>query len=104
MIVSGNQLRAARSLVGIGQQELAESAGVSINTIRNMEARLADRVRVRSETLERITEALRRSGVEFTLDDDFRPGVRLRKPSPAHKIRIQGRASGARSLDERRRG
>jgi transcriptional regulator with XRE-family HTH domain len=65
MLISGNQLRAARALVGIDQKGLAEAANVSINTIRNMEARGSERVKVRTETLEAIIVALEQHGVRF---------------------------------------
>ncbi len=81
MAISGNQLRAARSLAGIGQQELAERSDISINTIRKMEGRGAERVRVRLETMEQIEHALSEFGVEFIKPDDGRAGVRLVKPS-----------------------
>ena len=91
MTISGNQLRAARALVGIGQEDLAASSNVSINTIRKMEARGRDRVRVRVETLERITDALEDAGVQFTGDDDGRLGVRLIEPDAAHAARRTAR-------------
>lgn len=81
MALSGNQLRAARSLADISQQELADLSQISINTIRKMEGRGAERVRVRLETMERIEYALRESGVEFIRPDDGRAGVRLVEPS-----------------------
>jgi transcriptional regulator with XRE-family HTH domain len=91
MAISGNQLRAARALAGIGQRELAESSNVSINTIRNMEARGPERVRVRLDTMERIIGALGDSGVEFTGEDDGRAGVRLVVPDAAHVARRAAR-------------
>ena len=38
-LATGNQLKAARALAGVDQQEVADNAGVNVNTIRNMEAR-----------------------------------------------------------------
>lgn len=83
MAILGRQLRAARALAGLGQAELAEASDVGLNTIRKMEARADERVRVRTETLELLTEALREAGVEFTGEEDGRAGVRLINPSPA---------------------
>ena len=81
MAISGNQLRAARALAGAGQRMLAEKSGVSVNTIRNMEARGEERVRARLETMDRLRDALLDLGVEFIGEDDGRAGVRLLKPS-----------------------
>ena len=92
MAISGNQLRAARALSGFGQRDLADASNVSINTIRNMEARGSERVRVHLETMERITYALREAGVGFIGDEDGRVGVRLVEPDPAHLARRAARA------------
>jgi hypothetical protein len=61
------------------QVALAEKAGVSANTIRNMESSGADRVKGRTDTLDAVTDALRAAGVMF-IDEgvsDGGPGVRL---------------------------
>jgi transcriptional regulator with XRE-family HTH domain len=81
MAITGNQIRAARSLVGMDQIALAEKAGVSANTIRNMEAFGSERVKVRTDTLDSVTDALRAEGVIFVDDgpSDGGPGVRLAK-------------------------
>lgn len=86
MPISGNQIKAARALIGMEQAELAEKAGVSINTVRNMEAAGAEEVRVRSDTLFRVQEALKAAGVFFVEENGDGPGVRLRKkPNTAGK-------------------
>lgn len=82
-IITANQLRAARALLGIDQRQLAERAGVSLPTIQRMEA--SDGV-VRGviDTLTKVVEALETEGIE--LIGDSRPstgngrGVRLREP------------------------
>ncbi|MBA8901240.1 MULTISPECIES: helix-turn-helix transcriptional regulator [unclassified Phyllobacterium] len=82
MPIIGNQIRAARSLIGMEQIALAEKAGVSANTIRNMEAFGANRVKVRTDTLDAVTDALRAEGVIFQQDGETTgggPGVRLIK-------------------------
>ena len=68
MAITGNQIRAARSLLGLEQVALAEKAGVSTNTVRNMEAAGVDRVRVRTDTLDAVTDALKANGAVF-IDD-----------------------------------
>jgi len=79
MVIFGNQIKAARALIGIEQSELAEKAGVSINTVRNMEARGMEVVRVRLETLFRVQHALKAAGVIFVAENGEGPGVRLKK-------------------------
>jgi transcriptional regulator with XRE-family HTH domain len=83
MNFSGNQLRAARALLGLDQEALAEKVGVSDNTIRNMEACGSEPVRGFTSTREKVREALERQGIEF-FDGDA-PGVRLRKGATASK-------------------
>ncbi|WP_246727975.1 helix-turn-helix domain-containing protein [Rhizobium leguminosarum] len=79
MPITGYQIRAARSLVGIEQVALAEKAGVSANTIRNMEAFGAERVKVRTDTLDAVTDALKQAGVIFVDEgpSEGGPGVRI---------------------------
>ena len=79
MIVSGNQLKAARALIGLEQSELAQEAGVSVNTIRNMESSGANPVNGRTDTLNKILEALKTLGIIFVAENGEGPGVRLRK-------------------------
>lgn len=81
MPITGYQIRAARSLIGLEQIALADKAGVSANTIRNMEAFGADRVKVRTDTLDAVTDALKAAGVVFLDEGETAnggPGVRLR--------------------------
>ncbi len=77
MNFSGNQLRAARALLGLDQEELAEKVGVSDNTIRNMEARGSEPVGGFASTRDKVREALEGMGIEFLNNDS--PGVRMRK-------------------------
>jgi transcriptional regulator with XRE-family HTH domain len=77
MFFSGNQLRAARALLGLDQEAFAEVTGVNINTIRTMEACGSEPVGGFASTRNRVREALERQGIEF-FDGDA-PGVRLRK-------------------------
>jgi transcriptional regulator with XRE-family HTH domain len=89
MSFSGHQLRAARALLGLDQEALAEKVGVSDNTIRNMEACGPDPVRGFASTRDRVREGLERLGIEFSNGDA--PGVRLRRgaapAAPSRKTR-----------------
>jgi len=83
LAITGNQIRAARSLVGMGQQELADAAKIGINTVRNMEATGGDRIRVRTDTLDAVLDALKVAGVilieEGAQSADGGPGLRMAK-------------------------
>lgn len=82
MPITGNQIRAARALVGMDQQALADKASIGINTVRNMEGAGAERIRVRTDTLDAVIDALKAAGV-IIIDgggqSDGGPGVRLIK-------------------------
>lgn len=75
-LITGNQLRAARALAGVEQKWLADKSGVSINTIRNMEARGAEPITSGAVTVRKVQSALEGARIEFTNGDA--PGVRLR--------------------------
>ena len=79
MDVTGNQLKAARALIGMDQKALSERARVNVNTIRNMEAQGASPIRSRTDTLSAIIAALKAAGVEFFPENGSGAGVRLRR-------------------------
>jgi len=63
-MITAAQMRAARALLGIDQQELADLARVSLPTIQRMEAS-AGNVRGVVDTLIKVIEAFDRAGVEM---------------------------------------
>ena len=85
MHFSGNQLRAARALLGQDQDEFAAALGIGINTLRTMEASGAEMVGGFASTRERVTRALEKIGIELL--NDGVPGVRLHKPAKKAKAK-----------------
>jgi transcriptional regulator with XRE-family HTH domain len=78
-MLTPEQLRAARALVGWSREKLAEEADVSAETVKRFEFRGSD---PKLSTLNKWRRALEQAGVEF-IDDgahsyDGGPGVRLR--------------------------
>jgi transcriptional regulator with XRE-family HTH domain len=71
------QFRAARSMAGLTQAELAERSGVSLPTVKRLELGDDGALRIRLDTLQKLQRALEAAGVEFTNGDQ--PGVRLAK-------------------------
>ena len=66
-MATSEQIKAARALLRMEQEELAKRAGVSVTTIRRLEA--ADReYAVAQETAEGVQNALQEAGVEFIRD------------------------------------
>ena len=77
MLSTGRQLKAARALAGWDQQNLADAAGLAVNTVRRLEA--ADGpIRANTETLRKVQGALEAAGVEFIAENGGGPGVRLK--------------------------
>jgi transcriptional regulator with XRE-family HTH domain len=71
------QIKAARALLGLGQQELSELADVGISTLKRIE--LATDFTGAARTLWKIQTALESAGVEFIPADETKgPGVRLK--------------------------
>jgi predicted transcriptional regulator len=70
------QIRAARALLGWNQAELAKTAGVSIATIRRIEAQEGS-VGGYVSTLESVQSALEKAGVRF-IDNDGNGGIGVR--------------------------
>jgi transcriptional regulator with XRE-family HTH domain len=75
-MTTSDQLRAARAILGLSQDEVAEMIGTSSKTIRRAETG-ADTVS--SGTVAAIRAALESAGVEFLEENGGGAGVRLRK-------------------------
>jgi hypothetical protein len=73
MDYSGNQLRAARALLGLDQAAFAKAVGAGTNTIKTMEGRGDEPVGGFASTRNRVREALEAMGIRFTNGDE--PGV-----------------------------
>jgi transcriptional regulator with XRE-family HTH domain len=78
--ISIRQIKAARSLLGWSQDDLAEHSGVSKPTIGRLESiDTDDPVGGRPETGEALVAALEKAGVEFIPENGGGAGVRLAK-------------------------
>ena len=91
-MITSQQMRAARALLGIDQRRLAELAGLSLPTIQRMEAS-DGQVRGVVDTLVKVIEALEKSGIELigenTASIGIGRGVRLREAiagKPKNKV------------------
>lgn len=76
--MTGNQLRAARSLIGWSQAQVAQATGLSVPTIKRAEGQGA--VAASDQAIAAIRAALEAAGVEFLPGNGAGPGVRLRQP------------------------
>ena len=74
------QIRAARVLVGLSQQDLAKLSGVGLATLKRIEGAGAELTGT-AQTMARIQRALESAGVIFLHEEgNAGPGVRLRNP------------------------
>ena len=80
-MITARQMRAARSLLGWDQRQLADAAGLSLATVQRMEAS-DDTVRGVVESLVKVVTALEEAGIELIPAGGASPGggrgVRLR--------------------------
>jgi transcriptional regulator with XRE-family HTH domain len=74
-LISGPQLRAARAMAGLDRHQLADKAGISVQSVRRLEA--MGRIRANVTTVDSLQRALEAAGVEFTDDGGVRPDVRM---------------------------
>jgi transcriptional regulator with XRE-family HTH domain len=77
-LISIEQIRAARGLLGWSQTNLAEAAGLSLPTIKRME-RESDGPVVSDDARTAVQGALQKAGVEFIPENGGGAGVRLKK-------------------------
>lgn len=99
MLITPDQIRAARALLRMDQEELAGRANVSVVTVRRLEAPNG-RSKVAASTFEEVRRALEQAGAEF-LDE----GVRRRKRSPEEiEARVQAGLAIAAECAERLKG
>ena len=81
-MITSQQMRAARALLGIDQRQLAELAGLSLPTIQRMEASNGQ-VRGVVDTLVKVIGALESAGIEllgeYSSSVGTGRGVRLRE-------------------------
>ena len=100
-MITAAQMRAARALLGIDQQTLADLAGVSLPTIQRMEASQGN-VRGVVDTLMKVVEAFDAAGVEMigesTPSQGTGRGVRFKvraAPKAAAPVEAPGRSRKA---------
>ena len=78
MMISVEQIKAARMLLRLSVFELADLAGVSSSTIKRLES-LTDDTMPRAETVVKVQASLETQGIEFLGTVDDSPGVRLHR-------------------------
>jgi predicted transcriptional regulator len=85
-MVTSEQVKAARALLGWGQKELAAASGVSLPSIGRLEMK-AGQMAAYPRTQDAIRASLEAAGIEFLHDGDASPaggaGVRLKAAGPA---------------------
>ena len=94
MMMTSDQVRAARALLHLEQGELAHTAAVSIVTIRRLEA-AGSSARVSASTVADVRRALEQAGAEF-----IPGGVRRRVQPEASGLYEDLRAISLRSAEQ----
>ena len=76
-MVTTEQLRAARGLLGWSQSELAARAGLSLPTVKRLEGGFGPRVS--DDAQAKLRQAIEAAGIEFIEENGGGLGVRFRK-------------------------
>jgi hypothetical protein len=84
-LITGRQIAAARTLIGLGQAELANRSFVSVPTLKRMEASDGPASGL-TNNVAAVRSALEAAGVEFIAENGGGAGVRLRKIPPQESI------------------
>lgn len=80
-MISNLQIRAARALLGWSQQRLADAAGLSVITVKRLEAS-DEMFQAKFETVVKVKDAVEAAGVVFRADENgLIHGVGLRQKS-----------------------
>lgn len=74
--MGGNQIKAARALLGWSQDQLAQAASLSVPTVKRAEGQAA--ISASADAVAAIRAALESAGVQFLDENGGGPGVRLR--------------------------
>lgn len=96
-MITSQQMRAARALLGLDQRQLAEMAGLSLPTIQRMEAS-GGQVRGIIDTLVKVVGALEAAGIELIGEDA--PSIGVGRGVRLREVRETGTAGPARTSNE----
>lgn len=79
--IASEQIRAARSLLRISVNDLADRSGIGVATIKRIEA-MSGVPAANARSVDSIARALVTMGIEFIGDAHNDPGVRLKTKKP----------------------
>lgn len=80
MSITAEQIRAGKAIIRWSGEDLAQASGVSLSSIRRIEATSGMPKGQNMRTVLAIKAALEAAGVEFVGTADDKPGVRLSSP------------------------
>lgn len=81
-MLSGVQIKMARSALEWTLKDLADACGISEKTVRRLESETTIQS-TKVKTLAMVQTTLEAAGIEFIGTPDDRPGVRMRQPKSA---------------------
>jgi transcriptional regulator with XRE-family HTH domain len=81
MVITSEQIRAARALLRWEQRQLAEASQVSLPSIKRLETTPGP-LAAQQRTVDALRSAIEAAGVEFLDGDGGGSGVRLKKSRP----------------------
>jgi len=78
-MITSEQLRAARGLLHMKQEEISEATGISLSTLRRWEG-ASGPISGTAANVDAVQKYLENAGVEFIDPNGGGPGVRLKHP------------------------
>ena len=79
LMISVEQIRAARGLLGWSQTQLAKAAARSLPTIKRLERNDGEGPSVSEDVRDAVQRALEKAGIEFIAENGGGAGVRMKK-------------------------
>jgi transcriptional regulator with XRE-family HTH domain len=89
MSITSDQVRAGKAMLRWSGEDLASAAGVSLSSIRRVEASFGVPESQNMKTLLAIKTALEVAGIEFIGTPEDAPGVRLKKISDSMSTKFK---------------
>jgi transcriptional regulator with XRE-family HTH domain len=98
-MITAEQIKAARALLRLEQEELARRSSVSVTTIRRLEAAQGERL-VAENTVGNVVRALEEAGVEFIHQGVSLKKARQNKEAQLARLRAIAERAAARQSGE----
>ena len=84
MMLTSEQIRAARAILRWEQKDLADASGISLSSVKRLETQ-PGQLAAQPRTIDDLRSALEKAGIEFIAENGGGAGVRLKKKTAKRK-------------------